>query len=131
MLQTAHCPLSVSYPPCIMYIAVYVIIHAVKTNMGLIGLVNIMKWINKYLVYFPVWLRNRLISAGLEPVINQTENPYVTSYERQFSTNIKIIIIILFTILLAWPLGVIKTGFNLIIFLFYIYGNLSIIRCSK
>ena len=33
--------------------------------------------------------RNRLISAGLEPVLSQTEKSCITSCYRQFSTNIK------------------------------------------
>ena len=28
------------------------------------------------LIYFQVWLRNRLISVGLEPVLNHTEKSY-------------------------------------------------------
>ena len=39
--------------------------------------------------YFPAWLRNQLISAGLEPVLSHAEK----SYYRQFSKNIKIKII--------------------------------------
>ena len=27
--------------------------------------------------YFPVWLQNRLLSAGLEPVLSHTNKPYV------------------------------------------------------
>ena len=38
---------------------------------------------------FPVWLRNRLISAGLEPVLSHTEKSFIISYYIQFSTNIK------------------------------------------
>ena len=35
-------------------------------------------WILRYegLNIFPVWLRNRLLSAGLEPVLSQTENVF-------------------------------------------------------
>ena len=36
-------------------------------------------------VFFPVWLRNRLISAGLEPVTSNTEKSCIASYYRQFS----------------------------------------------
>ena len=39
---------------------------------------------------FPVWFWNRLISAGLEPVLSYTEKSCTTSYYRQFSSNIKI-----------------------------------------
>ena len=45
------------------------------------------------ITYFPVWLRNRLLSAGLEPVLSQTEKACIASNYRQFSTNIKIKII--------------------------------------
>ncbi len=32
----------------------------------------------------PVWLRNRLLSAGLEPVLSQTEKAFIASNCRQF-----------------------------------------------
>ena len=38
---------------------------------------------------FPVWLQNRLISAGLEPVLSHYEKSYVASYYIQFCTNNK------------------------------------------
>ncbi len=44
-------------------------------------------------INIPVWLRNRLLSAGLEPVLSQTEKACIASNYRQFSTNIKIKII--------------------------------------
>ena len=62
---------------------------------------------------FLVWLRNRLISIGLEPVLNHTEKSNIASYYRQFCMNIKIKVIKLITGLLA-PLN----GFNLVFFLF-------------
>ena len=40
-------------------------------------------------ILFPVWLRNRLISARLEPVLSHTETLCITSHYIQFSTNIK------------------------------------------
>ena len=40
------------------------------------------------------WLPNRLISAGLEPVLSHTEKSFIVSYYRQFSTNNKMKIII-------------------------------------
>ena len=49
---------------------------------------------------FPVWFRNRLLSAGLEPVLNQTEKSCIASNYRQFSTNIKIKIIKLIPVLI-------------------------------
>ena len=81
--------------------------------------------------YFPVWLRNRLLSTGLEPVLSQTEKSFVASNQRQFSTNIKIKIIKLIPVFLARAFGAKKTGFNLIIFHFDIRGKLFIIRCDK
>ena len=65
---------------------------------------------------FQVWLRNRLLYAKLEPVLSYFEKSCMASYYRQFSTNIKIQIIP--------PIGVNKTGFNLIIVQFY-YPKLS------
>ena len=42
---------------------------------------------------FPVSLRNRLISGGLEPVLSPTEKLCLASFYIQFSTNIKYTII--------------------------------------
>ncbi len=53
---------------------------------------------------FRVWLRNRLLSPGLEPVLSQTENMYNIELQK-FSTNIKIIIIQLIPGLLALAFG--------------------------
>ena len=39
--------------------------------------------------FLPVWLRNWLISAGLEPVLIHTEKLCIASYYIKFSTNIK------------------------------------------
>ena len=39
---------------------------------------------------FPVWPRNRLIFAGLEPFLIHTEKACIASYYRQFSMNDKI-----------------------------------------
>ena len=67
-----------------------------------------------------VWLRNRLISAGLEPILSHTEKACIASYYRLFPTNNEIKIIKLLSVLLAWVLGPIwanKTSFNLIIFI--------------
>ena len=50
---------------------------------------------------FPVWIRNRLVSAGLELVISFTKKLYIAWYYRQFSTNIQIKIIKLIPVLLA------------------------------
>ena len=63
-------------------------------------------------IVFPVSLRNRLISGGLEPVLGHTEKFCLASYYIQFSTIIR------------------KNSFNLIIVHFYIRGNF-IIRCDK
>ena len=83
---------------------------------------------------FPVWLRNRLLSAGLEPVLSKTEKACIASNYRQFSTNIKIKIIKLkpsFVSPSLRPPAADKTGFNLKIFHFDIRGKLSIIRCDE
>ena len=56
---------------------------------------------SKLKTFFPVWLRNRLLSAGLEPVLWYTEKLCIPLYYRQFSTNIIIKIIKLITVLLA------------------------------
>ena len=40
--------------------------------------------------FFQVWLPNRSISGGLEPVLSHTEKSCIVSYYRQFSANIKI-----------------------------------------
>ena len=50
---------------------------------------------------FPVWLRNRLTSAGLELVLSYTEKSYIASYYRHFFTNVKIKIIKLKLVLLT------------------------------
>ena len=73
-----------------------------------------------FTILFPVWLRNRLLSAGLEPVLSQTEKACIASNYRQFSTNIKIIIIKLKPSFVSpglRPRAADKTGFNLKIFL--------------
>ncbi len=38
----------------------------------------------KKVIIFSIWLRNRIISAGLEPVFSHTEKLYLASYYRQF-----------------------------------------------
>ena len=40
--------------------------------------------LNGEIKVFPVWLRNRLLSAGLEPVLSQTEKACIASNYRQF-----------------------------------------------
>ncbi len=42
---------------------------------------------------FPVWLRSRLISAGLELVLSYTENSCIALHYRQFTKIIKIKIV--------------------------------------
>ena len=54
---------------------------------------------------FPVWLRNRLLSAGLELAPSQTEKSCKATNYRKFSANIKIKIIKLITVLLAQAFG--------------------------
>ena len=55
---------------------------------------------------FPVWLRNRLSSAGLEPVLIDTEKSCIVSYYNQFSKNKKCSIMILKPVLLARAFGI-------------------------
>ena len=55
--------------------------------------------------FFPVWLRNRLKSAGLEPVLSYTKKAGIALYYRYFFTNIKIKIIKLLPVLLANAFG--------------------------
>ena len=64
---------------------------------------------------FPLWLRNQLISTGLELVLNHTEKSCIVLYPVFYE--LKIYIIILTTFVSPWlrHLGVNKTGFNLII----------------
>ncbi len=42
------------------------------------------------IICFPVWLRNRLLSAGLESVLKKKKKACIASNYRQFSANIKI-----------------------------------------
>ncbi len=56
----------------------------IKTELSLLKF----KAINVDGKIFPVCLRNTLIPTGFEPVL--TENFYIASFYRQFSTNIKI-----------------------------------------
>ncbi len=73
-----------------------------------------------------------LLFGGLEPILSHTEKSCITSYYKQFSTNIKIKIIRLIPVLS----GRVsrrdnKAVFNLKILHFNIRGKLSIIRCDK
>ena len=82
---------------------------------------------------FPVWLRNRLLSAGLKPVLSQTEQSCIASNSRQFLYEYQNKTQKINTSLVSpgrRPHGANKTGFNLKIFHFDIRGNLSIIRCD-
>ena len=83
-------------------------------------------------MYFPVWLRNLLISAGLKPVLSLTEKSCTASYYRQFSTNIinYKINTSFFLSESSAPWGN-KTGFIPITYRFKIRGKLSIVRCDK
>ena len=51
--------------------------------------------------YLPVWLLNRLISAGLEPILSHTEKLCIALYYIQFFTNIKITTIRLKPVIIA------------------------------
>ena len=63
------------------------------------GLINLLFKITRTLlsirstinnIFFPVWHQNRLISAGLEPILSHTEKLCIASNYRQFSMNINI-----------------------------------------
>ncbi len=71
---------------------------------------------------FPIWLRTRLLSAGLEPVLSQTEKLCTaTNYRQSMNIKIKIIKLIPFC----------QPVFYRSIFHFDIRGKLSIIRRDK
>ena len=55
---------------------------------------------------FQYWLRNRLISAGLDPVLSHNEKSCILSYHIQFSANIKCKIIMLKLVLFVRALGI-------------------------
>ena len=73
-------------------------------------------------IFFLVWLRNQLISAGLELGLSQTEKscidliidnfPRIMNKKHKINTNF------------FWPLGANKTGLNIIIGHFCIRENL-------
>ena len=75
--------------------------------------------VSSFIMRFPVWLRNRLISAGLKLVFSFIESSCLASYYSHFSKNIKNTKHKINT----------KTGFNL--FYFYICRKLSITRCDE
>ena len=53
------------------------------------SLVQLLKKFTFYdIILFPVWLPNRLISAGLEPVLRHIYLVCIASYYRQFYTKI-------------------------------------------
>ncbi len=79
-------------------------------------------------IHIPVWLRNRLISTGLEPVLSHTKKSCIASNYRQFSTNIKIPVLFSPGFRYLWYN---KTGFNLIIFHFNFRGKWTKIQCYK
>ena len=83
--------------------------------------------------FFPLWLRNRLMSAGLEPVFSHTEKSCIALYYRQFFTNIKMKIIKLIPVCCSGfcPLEPNKTCLSILFFYFDIRGKLSNIRCDK
>ncbi len=92
-------------------------------------------YIQSFVTRYPVWLWNRFLSAGFEPVLSQTEKLIMYSillhtifYEYQNKNNE---IYNSFVNPGLQPLGPNKTCFNLIIFHLDIHGNLSIIRCAK
>ena len=74
-------------------------------------------------IVFPVWLRNRSISAGLEPVLSYTEKSCIESYTMFHEYKIKIINLI--PLLLARASRTNKPSLNLITFHFNIRGKMS------
>ena len=76
-------------------------------------------------INFSVCSRNRLLSAGLEPALSQTEKSFIASNYRQLSK------LPFFLARASGPSELNKTGFNLKNFHFNIRGKLSIIRCDK
>ena len=75
------------------------------------------------IIIVPLWLWNRLISRGLEPVLSHTEKSCIASNYRQFSTNHKNNISFVSPGLR--PLGSNKICFLLIIFHFNVHRKLS------
>ena len=69
------------------------------------------------------WLRHRLISGGLEPVLSHTEKSCIASYYKQLSTNNEIKNHTINT-------SFVSLGYIYFILLF-VRGLLSIIRCDK
>ena len=72
-----------------------------------------------------------MISAVLEPVLNYTEKSCITSYYRQFTTNIKIKIIIFLPVFPDRRPGITKLVLNLTNVHFTIRGTLFTRRCDK
>ena len=60
------------------------------------------------IISFPEWLRDRLISVELEPVIIHTETSYIASYYRRIYKITKLVIIFIFFILYPWKAVYIK-----------------------
>ena len=81
------------------------------------------------LLFFSVWHRNRLIFAGLEMVhISHTEKSCITWNYRYYPTNIKIKIIKLIRVFLAWafdPSGLTKL-YPIIIFFILISARKAV-----
>ena len=77
-------------------------------------------FIEGYEIVFPVWLRNRLISAGLKLVLSPT---------KQFIY--RIVLYPVFNEYGHQHLWANKTSFDHIFVHFYIRGKMSIIRCDK
>ena len=72
---------------------------------------------------FPVWLRNRLTSTALEPVLSHTEKLCIVSYYSQFSTNIKMIIITQFLISISAEILFMQLPYNQDMFLYLFVGS--------
>ena len=108
-----------------------IFLQGIETNFAL-GYDDILAVYQQYSKnIFPVWLRNRLISAGLEPVLIHTEKLCIASYYIQFYTGLKMYnhnIKNSFVSPCLCHLNANKTGFNPITVQFYIRGKLFIIR---
>ena len=91
--------LSLSYPLRSLLIVDFFLEYPFMLSEKLASQVSVMeggrltlevKVVDEEVISFPVWLRNRIITAGLEPVLGHTNNSWVVSYYRQISTNNKI-----------------------------------------
>ena len=89
---------------------------------------SLFNYLSIYLYLFPVWLRNRLIPARLEPYWKNMHSIVLqTIFYKYLKKTIKLILF--FLARAFWPLVDNKTSFNLTIFHINICGKVSRIRC--